>query len=110
MQPVVVRQAFVRTLLRAQPAIVVLVHQVFDNRTGFGDGPVAVGYDRRLAQRMHVQEFGRRKSGLLVAAVALDLVVASEFFEEPENALRTGVLEVVDGDHGGTSLRCPGRL
>jgi hypothetical protein len=48
---------------------------------------------------VHGAERLRREHRLGVALVALDLVLDSELLEQPEDALRAGVVEVVDGNH-----------
>jgi hypothetical protein len=60
-----------------------------------------VGDHRRLAERMHLEQLRRREHRLRVALVLLDLVRNAELLEQPQHALRAGVVEVVDDDHGG---------
>ena len=62
-----------------------------------------VGQHRRLAERMDAGELGRRQHRLGVALVFLQLVGNLELLEQPEDALRARVVEVVDGDHRGVS-------
>ena len=75
-----------------------------------GDGAafkddLAIGFDHRaLAQRMHGLQFRRRQIGHGVAIVMLDLVGRSQFFQQPQDALRAAVVEMVNNDHG-NSLR-----
>ena len=61
---------------------------------------VAVADHRELAQRMHLDCVRRRKIGDRVACVRNDLVLQSKLFQQPEDALRAGVVEVMDDDHG----------
>jgi hypothetical protein len=60
-----------------------MANDVVDDGAGLRDGDVAVGNDRRLAERMHRLEFRRRQPRLRVALVALDLIGRAEFFEQP---------------------------
>ena len=64
---------------------------------------VAVGDHRRLAQRMHGAQLRRRQHGLRVALVALDLVGQAQLFQQPEDALRARVVEVMESDHSPSS-------
>src|ERR1700722_15714656 len=48
---------------------------------------------------MHGQQRRRGEHRLRVPLVAFDLVVEPQLFEEPEDALRAGVVEVMDDDH-----------
>ena len=48
---------------------------------------------------MYGPQFGRRKHRLRIARIALDFVTGAELLEEPENPLRTGVVEVMNDDH-----------
>src|SRR6185437_9370404 len=84
---------------RHQLAVTVAVGEVFDDRAGLGHGQLAVGDHWRLAQRMHAPEFRRRQHGLRVALVALDLVRHAKFFQQPQDALRARIVEVVESDH-----------
>ena len=45
-------------------------------------------------------EFGRREHGFSIALVDLDFVWHTQFFEQPEHALRAGFFQMVDGKHG----------
>src|SRR6185436_11839629 len=83
--------------------------QIFNNRSGLGDGQLAVADHRGFAERMHRAQLGRREHGLRVALVALHLVGQAEFFEQPEDALRARIVEVMDGDHGFSYLGFPSR-
>src|SRR6185503_14038566 len=68
---------------------------------------IAVGDHRRLAQGMNLQERVRRQHGLLVAPVQHDLVWNGEFFQQPYDALRAGIIEMMDFDHWAVSpLSC----
>lgn len=46
---------------------------------------------------MDLFELGRGEQGVWVALVAGELVGDFEFFEQPEDALRARIVEVVDG-------------
>ncbi len=84
---------------RAQAALAVGGKQVLDDGTRLGDCDVALADHRRLAERVHALERGRGEHRLRIARIALDPVVDFQFLEQPQDALRTGVLEVVHGDH-----------
>ena len=64
-----------------------------------GDDKLAVGHDRRLAERMdRAQLFGR--AHVRLALVAHDLVRRAEFLKEPQHALTARIVQVMDDDHG----------
>lgn len=50
-------------------------------------------HDRGFSERMHLFQFRRRKHGLLVAVVQLNVKVDLEFFQEPYYALRARLVE-----------------
>src|SRR3546814_151110 len=97
--PVVVAQAIRRAGLRLQATVAVAFEDVFEDRTGFGHRHRTIGNHRRLAERVYRQQFRWRQHGLAIALVALDLVRDLQLFEQPQHALRAGVVEVMDGDH-----------
>jgi hypothetical protein len=49
---------------------------------------------------MHLLELGRREHRLGIALVPHDAVLGAELFQHPQHALRAGVVEMVDFDHG----------
>src|SRR5258708_9447915 len=49
---------------------------------------------------MHAEKVGGREAGLGIARVTLDLIRHAQLLEQPEDAMRAGVLEVVEGEHG----------
>src|SRR6185369_6971099 len=55
--------------------------------------------DGALPERMHGAERRRCEHGLGVARVALHLVRDAELLQEPQDALRARVLEMMDDDH-----------
>ena len=61
---------------------------------------LAVGDHRRLAERMHRLQFRRREHGRGVALVALHLIGHAELLQQPQDALRARIVEMMDGDHG----------
>jgi hypothetical protein len=50
---------------------------------------------------MHLAQLGRCQHGFFVALVALDLVRHAQFFQQPQHALRAGIVQVLDNKHGG---------
>src|SRR5215471_5745898 len=50
---------------------------------------------------MHGPQFPRCEQRLRIALVAHDVVLEPEFLEQPEHALRTRVVQVMDRDHAG---------
>ena len=70
----------------------------------FGDGVAAVGDDGRFAERMDRAKLGRR-AHVRLPLIADDLVGHAEFFQEPQHALRAGIVEMMDNEHGDS----PGR-
>jgi uncharacterized sporulation protein YeaH/YhbH (DUF444 family) len=91
------------------PPLAVLIDQIFDDRTRFGDGQAVIGNHRRLAERMHRAQLGRRQHRFRIALVTLDLVRHAEFFEQPQHALRAGVVQMMDGEHGSMEVGEKGR-
>ena len=99
MQPVAVVQPLVIIGGGLPLAVAITLHQVFDNGAGFSNDGVAVGDDRGLAQRMNLAQFGRGQHGLRVAGVMLDLVVQSQFLQQPDDTQGTGVFQVMHSNH-----------
>ena len=97
--PVAVAQRLVAAGRRHQSPATMALDQVFDDRPGFGDRAALVADHRRLAQRVHLAQFGGRQHRLRVALVAHDLVGQLQFLEQPQHALRAGVVQMVHGDH-----------
>jgi hypothetical protein len=54
---------------------------------------------RRLAERVERAQLRRREQRARIALVALHLVLAVEFLEQPQDALRARVVEMMDGEH-----------
>src|ERR1700730_6244390 len=99
MQPIRVTQALRRARRRYQPTSAVALDQILDDRARFGDSEPVLGNHRRFAERMHRPQRRWRKHGLRVSLVAPNLVTDAEFFQQPQHALRTRVIEVVNRDH-----------
>src|SRR5690606_42117945 len=55
---------------------------------------------RGLAQRGYLLQGGRRRHGVWVRLVGLDLVGHGELLREPQDALRARVIQVMDGYQG----------
>ena len=77
--------------------------QVFDDRPGFDQRMAVMLNHRRLAERVHLPELRRGEHGGLVPLIALDFVRQPELLEQPEDALRAAVLEVMD-DYGHSGI------
>jgi len=56
--------------------------QVLDDRARLGDGVAVLRDDRRLAERMDLQQLRRREARLRVALVMPGLVYVTELIEE----------------------------
>ena len=103
-QEVPVAQHSVAMRRRTKPPVG-LFDQILDDRPGFRDGaakaPIGLVIDdhRRLAERMHRTKLRRSEHRRLVPFVALDPVGQAKLFEQPQYALRTRILQMVDGDH-----------
>jgi hypothetical protein len=80
------------------------LQQIFNDGAGFGDPRVALVQHRRLAERVDGLQGGGRQHGLRVALIPLHLIGQAHFLQQPEDPLRAGIVEVVDGDHGAAPL------
>ena len=100
MQPIGVTQPLRRARPRYQPTSAVALNKILNDRARFGDGEPVLGNHRRFAERMHRPQRRWRKHGLRVPLVAPNLVTDAEFFQQPQHALGTRVIEVVNRDHG----------
>ena len=100
MEPFVVAEPVLAALGGREPALPVLAHEVVEDRARLEHQLAVVAQERRLPERVDRLERFRREVGLRVALVLDDLVVDAELLEAPEHALRAGVVQVVDFDHG----------
>src|ERR1019366_5027435 len=82
-----------------EAALPVATYEVLDDCPRLDEREVPVGDDGRLAERVHGAKLRRREHRLPVALVALHFVLEPELLQEPEDALRAGVIEVVKDDH-----------
>jgi hypothetical protein len=106
MEEVAVAQDVVAARRRTEAAAGFL-DQIFDDRTGLGDDArvplparrAAILDHRRLSERMDGAQLRRREHRLRIATVAADLVIEAQLLEQPEDALRARMFEMVDGDH-----------
>ena len=80
------------------------LQQIFDNGAGFRDPRVAFIQHRRLAERVDGLQGGGRQHGLRVALIPLHLIGQAHLLQQPEDPLRAGIVEMVDGDHGAAPL------
>jgi hypothetical protein len=55
--------------------------------------------DRRLAEGMNGFQLGRRQKGGGIALIRLDLIGLAQLFEQPDNALGAGFVQVVQDYH-----------
>src|SRR5260370_38674733 len=99
MHPVGVAQTLARARRRYQPARAVALDQVLHDGARLRERGVAIGDDRRLAERVHLAQRRRREHGPRIALVALDLVLEAELLQQPQQALGARVVQVVDDDH-----------
>ena len=110
MQPIGVAQPLRRIRRRDQAAVAIGGDDVFGDRAGLRDGVAVVGDDGRFAERMNGAQFLRR-AHVRLALIADDLVGHAEFFEQPQHALRAGIVEMMNRQHGvpravGAALSC----
>jgi hypothetical protein len=99
MQPIGIAQAFRRVRRRDQATIAVGAEDVFADRAGLGDGVAVVRDDGRFAERMNGAQLLWRPH-VRLTLVADDLVRDAELFEEPQHALRAGIVEMMNRQHG----------
>src|SRR4030095_2473596 len=72
-----------------------------DDRTGFGNNHALILDHRRFAEGMDLLELRRSEHGLRVPLITADIVGDAKFLEQPKNALRAAVLEMMDDQgHG----------
>ena len=98
-QPIGVAQPLRRVRRRDQAAIAIGADDVFADRAGLGDGVAIVGDDGRFAERMNGAQLLRRPH-VRLALIADDLVGHAELFEQPQHALRAGIVEMMNRQHG----------
>ena len=98
-QPIGVAQPLRRVRRRDQAAIAIGADDVFADRAGLGDGVAIVGDDGRFAERVNGAQFLRR-AHVRLALIADDLVGHAELFEQPQHALRAGIVEMMNRQHG----------
>src|SRR5260370_12902586 len=104
MHPISVAQALRRFGQRDQPPVAIGLGDVFGDRARLGDGIAVVGDDGRFSERMdRAQLFGRAHVRLTL--MADDLVRHAKLFQQPQHALRTGIVEMMDGEHDGSPAR-----
>ena len=68
------------------PAAMTLAKILHDCRRFIDDMAIVID-DRRLAQRMNVKQFGRRKVGNGIPLMMHDVVIDPEFLKQPQYAL-----------------------
>src|SRR5258706_2854945 len=81
-------------------SLAVAADEVIDDGAGLREPDVAIGDNRRLAERMHRLQLRWRKPWLRAALIALHLIGYPQFFQQPQNPLRAGVIEMMQGEHG----------
>jgi hypothetical protein len=77
----------------------VAADDVVDDRPGLADHLVAVDDHRGLTQRMDGGQLRRRQMGLGITDIGLELIGQAQLLQQPEDALRPRLVEVVDDDH-----------
>lgn len=70
--------------------------QMLDDRPRFHDDAAIIFEQRRFAERVNGTQFGRREVGDGIALIMADRIRRAELLEQPEDALRTTVVDVVD--------------
>ena len=100
MHPLVIGFVIGASRRRHHRALAVTADDVVDDGAGLRDRRIAVGDDGRFAERMDLCELRRRQPGLGVALVALHLIGRTQLLQQPQNALRAGVVEVMKRQHG----------
>src|SRR3984957_4098123 len=99
MHPVTATPVSFAALRRGQ-ALAVSTDKIVDDGARLCEAQRVVLYSRRLSQRMDAPQACRGALGLRVPLVADDFVVEPDLFEEPQDALRARVVEMMDLDHG----------
>src|ERR1700733_1126034 len=107
MHPVTATPVRVAALGRGQ-ALAVSTDKIVDDCARFREAQSVVLYNWRLSQRMDAPQARRGALGLRVPLVGDDFVVEPDLFEEPQDALRARVVEMMNLDHGKNS-RPPSR-
>ncbi len=100
MQPLHVILVFGAGWIRLQATAAVVADEVIDDGARFRHNPAVVNYHWRLAERVHGLQLRRREASLRITLVFANLVRELQFLQQPENALGTGLVQVVDDDHG----------
>ena len=98
-QPIGVAQPLRRIRRRDQFAVAIGGDDVFGDRARLRNGVAVVGDDGRFAKRMNGAQF-RGRAHVRLALIADDLIGDAEFFEQPQHALRAGIVEMMHRQHG----------
>ena len=86
---------------QSQTAAAIDRDDVFNDGARFSQNQIAIGNDRRSAQRMQRLQLGRRQNGDRVALVALEFIRHAQLFAKPDDSLGLRFSKMVDGQHGG---------
>src|SRR5882724_4364504 len=104
MQPLLVGFILCAIRRRHHRAFAMTANEIIDDRAGLGDFDIAVDDDGRLAERMDFRKLRRRQPRLRIALIAHHLVRRPKLLQQPEDALRARVVEMMERKHG----RSPG--
>jgi len=88
----------------------VTLAKILDDRTTFRHLQTIIFDQRRLAQGVDLLEFRRGEVGFGIALIRHDVVISVKFLQQPQDALRTAVVEMVDGDCHAALLSCDSHL
>ena len=99
-----------RISFRQPTASTVTLAKILDDRTTFRHLQTIIFDQRRLAQGVDLLEFGRGEVGFGIALIRHDVVISVKFLQQPQDALRTAVVEMVDGDCHAALLSCDSHL
>ena len=106
MQPFIVGFVLRAARRRHHRPLTIAADDVVDDRAGLRDLDVAVDDDGRFAERMDFRKLRRRQPRLWIALIAHHLMGRAQFFQEPEDALRAGVVKVMQREHGALPPGC----
>ena len=104
MQPIAIAPIGFIALCRRQ-SLAISSDKVVDDRPGFGEAQRTILDDRRLSQGVDAPQARRREHRLRVPLVTNDFVVEPDLFEEPQDALRARIVQMMDLDQDAYSDR-----
>jgi len=99
MEPVEILREIRMARPESKTSVAVLRDDVLDDGRRLGQNQIAIGDDRRGAERVEGPEFRRRQTGDGIARVVLQLVVNPEFLAEPDDPLRLRHTKMMNYQH-----------